>query len=84
MRLANCLHKLNSEFCWILGTLYQTLVQFWIDLIAKGKELQLTAEVLIFNEPFIYIEVAAKSFLSEWKALKEQLHVRSKKDIIPT
>lgn len=68
----------------IRDSVYQTMVQFWIDLITKGKELQLTAEVLSFNEPFIYVEVAAKSFLSEQKALKEQLHARSKKNITPT
>lgn len=52
--------------------LYQTLVQFWMaDFTAKGKQLELKAEISSLSKPFIYMEVAAKSFLHEWKALKE-------------
>lgn len=52
--------------------LYQTLVQFWMqNFIAKEKKLELTVEALSLSKPFSYMEVAAKSFLQEWKALKE-------------
>lgn len=52
--------------------LYQTLVQFRMaDFTAKGKQLELKAEISSISKPFIYKEVAAKSFLHEWKALKQ-------------
>lgn len=62
---------------WILldmrdpSYLYQILVQLWLgDFIAKGKQLELTAEVLGLSKPFIYSKVAEKSFLQERKALE--------------